>query len=516
MREKSSECHTQASHVRAMTEMCSREPPPAVLQHHHPALGSSKANGKNPTSPPVQQQQHHNHAAHHSQSSPRPSSLVASPASTPSGHEDDASNGASNAAPGNSNNHLPTPGGRLKFFKDGKFILELSHRRDGERTTWFPVPKKTFWPPANVTPSRQESSASLSVSDDNSSIQSSPWQRDHCWKQTSPRRNISTEFNFYYRRNPKTRLSAHPRLIARKRRQPLDTCSSLTQLQESLANHQQQKQPQPQSSTATLANARKLNGAAAAAVPPNKSLSIIIDKLARLLDPNVVSPRKRILRELERVSLEDQASKRRATPPQPANTPQSNETPAPVSKQLSSYSITSILGEDKPSAENEPGFLRNLLKPQERRHPPQPSQHSPQHSRSPQHHPHSPQQHPHSPQHHPHSPQHQPVYPRSTSRLDPAVAAAYLSPNAAASSIHQPLYGLPMMPPTGYRAPPFCWMHYSQPVHYAPPMPLYAAPPQPPHHTPSPSPPAHRYKDYREQTLTPPSDMPLNLSKHAG
>lgn len=59
-------------------------------------------------------------------------------------------------------NLLPTPGGRLKFFKDGKFILELSHRRDGEKTTWFPVPKKTFWPPASTIPNRQESSTSLS------------------------------------------------------------------------------------------------------------------------------------------------------------------------------------------------------------------------------------------------------------------------------------------------------------------------------------------------------------------
>lgn len=50
----------------------------------------------------------------------------------------------------------------MKFFKDGKFILELSHRRDGEKTTWFPVPKKTFWPPTSTIPNRQESSTSLS------------------------------------------------------------------------------------------------------------------------------------------------------------------------------------------------------------------------------------------------------------------------------------------------------------------------------------------------------------------
>lgn len=119
MREKSLECRTHAGHVRGTTEMCSRDPP--VLQ---PAL--SKANGKSP-SPRSNQRSNDSRLA--------------------GAIEDDA---------------LPTPGGRLKFFKDGKFILELSHRRDGERTTWFPVPKKTFWPPASVAPSRQESSASLS------------------------------------------------------------------------------------------------------------------------------------------------------------------------------------------------------------------------------------------------------------------------------------------------------------------------------------------------------------------
>ena len=95
--------------------MCSRDPPTL-----HPAL--TKANGKT--------------------LSPRP-----------------VNHGEARIDTGNS---LPNPGGRLKFFKDGKFILELSHRRDGDRTTWFPVPKKTFWPPASTTPNRQESSTALS------------------------------------------------------------------------------------------------------------------------------------------------------------------------------------------------------------------------------------------------------------------------------------------------------------------------------------------------------------------
>lgn len=53
------------------------------------------------------------------------------------------------------------------LLKDGKFILELSHRRDGEKMSWIPVPKKTYWPPPVSTPTvsnslRQESTTSLS------------------------------------------------------------------------------------------------------------------------------------------------------------------------------------------------------------------------------------------------------------------------------------------------------------------------------------------------------------------
>lgn len=274
------------------------------------------------------------------------------------------------------------------------------------------------------------------VSDDNSSIQSSPWQRDHCWKQTHPRRRITTEFNFYYRRNPKNRLCAHPRLIAKKRRRPLDSTAA-TFIPESM------------SYSKTL---RRSNG-----TPSGKVLSFIIEKLSRLLDPNVVSPRKRILRELERVSLEDQASKRRATP-QPICT---TSAPTPSSKQLSSYSITSILGENKPNPE--PGFLRNLLKPDER--------HIVKYSSSS-------------------------TYPRV--RIDPYIGSCN-------TSVHHSFYGVPMLPPGPYRAP--LWMHYPSPVHYPPPMQLYAAPP-PPHPS---SPSVHHYKDYREQTLTPPSGTFLTV-----
>lgn len=63
---------------------------------------------------------------------------------------------------------------KQSLFSDGKLIFELSHRKEGERASWVPVPKKTYWPPpggggvlppavaAIAGPSRQESSASLS------------------------------------------------------------------------------------------------------------------------------------------------------------------------------------------------------------------------------------------------------------------------------------------------------------------------------------------------------------------
>lgn len=197
---------------------------------------------------------------------------------------------------------------------------------------------------------------------------------------------------------------------------------------------------------------QKSNGAA-----PGKTLGFIIDKLARLLDPNVVSPRKRILRELERVTLGDQASKRRATPQSPTAAAY-----PPSPKQLSSYSITSILAEDKPSAE--PGFLRTLLRPEDR----QAFKYSSNQS-----------------------------YPRA--RVD-----TYVAPGGA--HMNHPIYGVSMLPPGPYRAP--LWMHYPPPVHYPPPIPLYA--PSPTH---PPSPTVRHYKDYREETLTPPSGryIPMNM-----
>lgn len=43
-------------------------------------------------------------------------------------------------------------GGRLKFFKDGRCLLELSHRTNGDQSEmWAPVTKKVFWPPTSAS-----------------------------------------------------------------------------------------------------------------------------------------------------------------------------------------------------------------------------------------------------------------------------------------------------------------------------------------------------------------------------
>ncbi|XP_011290256.2 LOW QUALITY PROTEIN: protein hairless [Musca domestica] len=156
-------------------------------------------------------------------------------------------------------------GGRLQFFKDGKFILELARSKDGEKGGWVSVPRKIFRTPSaatssTVTPtataatsggiipspllnpstasvigssasgvssggggsySKNECSNSFSFSDDNSSLQSSPWQRDHGWKQTAPHKNISKEMALFYHKPAYLKLTPKALLLAqRKRRNP--------------------------------------------------------------------------------------------------------------------------------------------------------------------------------------------------------------------------------------------------------------------------------------------------------
>lgn len=69
-------------------------------------------------------------------------------------------------------------GARLKFFKDGKFILELKKTFEGKRIIWISVHRKTYWSPQDPIPEVSSNPQQIStlLSEDNSSWQSS---RDH-------------------------------------------------------------------------------------------------------------------------------------------------------------------------------------------------------------------------------------------------------------------------------------------------------------------------------------------------
>ncbi|CAK1550442.1 unnamed protein product [Leptosia nina] len=329
-------------------------------------------------------------------------------------------------------------GGRLKFFKDGKFILELvrGSAREGERAGWVSVPRKTFWPPAAPTPPTPPTPphpappcASLSLSDDNSSLHSSPCtsHRDHCFKQPSPRRNLSKELAMYYCR-PSTLHSVQIRAASRlKRRRPHDPTQHealpdgtlrkpnglcdpkrngdiapsedksgkgedvvdgpietktksdsdrRTDLDREKYYHMKLKKPYQYHKLRVYKKTKPCT--------KRKELGRIIEKLREKIstypvlvnaklancrqEHMIVSPRKRILREMERVSLEDQGMKRRAKtvptlstasyPPSPGPSHTPHRAPPEtsrahngalskkentVSKNVSSYSIHSLL-----------------------------------------------------------------------------------------------------------------------------------------------------------------------------
>lgn len=375
-------------------------------------------------------------------------------------------------------NTISSSGGRLQFFKDGKFILELARARDGDKMGWVcstSVPRKTYWPPsgqsattATVNCHKNESSTSLSFSDDNSSIQSSPWQRDHCWKQTAPRRNISKEMCFYFFRSShisNISSSENRQKLYLKRRRPYDNTmiensigvkiengikSSSKKESENNVNNDmvdgkkikqevdectveenEMKLKTTKPARRNKINNKKLNTYIQKLIDRKLSYSIPVSNPVKPLNyGNVnnyskldahhlqhVSPRKRILRELEKVSLEDSTIMKRSRPKVTvapisngtsqttsctvtssasemnvtkcsngpiSNTSESNSIPTSTSRGISSYSITSLLGHSNskpqiPTSQQssqqsivDPSHLRAMLsspKSPEYRHP---------------------------------------------------------------------------------------------------------------------------------------------------
>ncbi|XP_063707109.1 protein hairless [Culicoides brevitarsis] len=224
----------------------------------------------------------------------------------------------------NNNNTPAITGDRLQFFKDGKFILELARAREGDKIGWVSVPRKAYWPPRVLSSisgnfKNNISNASFSCSDDNSSAQSSPYsQRDHHWKKNIPKKHVSKEMiMFYYRPIKVIKFSNEVMKSAkRKHRRPYDESKVSVTI---IKNEKELKTQKETSNTnkCFINDIQKLN------VVINKEktgrkLDIIIQKLKsrinsgllRLNHINVshhqhISPRKRILREFEKVSLED-------------------------------------------------------------------------------------------------------------------------------------------------------------------------------------------------------------------
>ncbi|XP_073950240.1 transcriptional corepressor hairless [Choristoneura fumiferana] len=483
-------------------------------------------------------------------------------------------------------------GGRLKFFKDGKFILELVRgcARGGERAGWVSVPRKTFWPPAAAPhapptpPAPAAPCASLSVSDDNSSIHSSPWQRDHCWKQQAPRRNLSKELAMYYCRPAALHAAAIRAGSRAKRRRPHDAsppdgepdpdrrprgedavdggpspdCNSKTnttavddrrtdcdrekyyhmKLKKPYQYHKLRvyKKTRPAIRPKLLARTVERLAARAAAQPASATAPAAVHaKLVSCRQEHaMVSPRKRILRELERVSLEEQGGKRRARtvpalstasyPAEPGPGPGPGPGPSrangaarshPLTKNASSYSIHSLLAMPE-EARRSPHS-----------HPPSLKTESPGSARSPDLSP--------SPDHY--------RYRHSALALSspgppPAPAAARDSPTPPELARYRAAYAAPAPAPpyaarqwgaatapfrprddwrelqymygygyagapavaAGYRAPPApLWMHYA------------VAPGLPPGPW---APLAHPLINDHIPKEEPTSDLPLNLSKH--
>jgi len=269
----------------------------------------------------------------------------------------------------------------------------------------------------------------FAVSDDNSSVQSSPWQRDHCWKQSNPRHNIGKEMTFVMQplRHVLCIRNLHflSNTIRRKRRSPYDPTEVRVLDGNSTNNGKLVRIKKVGSNPAKLtAIVQTLwervqgssSGDTVACSSSGVNMSVVMQNHARTvtvpttrMDPSIISPRKRILREMERVSLDDLASSKRqrarTTNALPCNNNNNGSSsnctvtcqtlqpgsalPCPPQSGTKgsvsgcSYSITSLLGtgrdDDNAVAgaailDSESSFLRTLLKsPSQQATSPEPS-----------------------------------------------------------------------------------------------------------------------------------------------
>ncbi|KZS17674.1 Uncharacterized protein APZ42_016559 [Daphnia magna] len=288
--------------------------------------------------------------------------------------------------------HKAPEGGRLQFYFDGKIVLELNDRRENGKTWWVPVTQKTYWPPpppSCSTPGstvRQESSASFSVSDESSvQSQSSPWLRETRWKNPNPTNKRTTSdvvtsdvegFMFALKGRERCRYQWSQR---RRPFRSIEQChvgpnSECVQCKvgwrkKSLAR------PSVSAITSRLLEKALSKKMVASAVP--------IERIETL-----VSPRKRLLRDMEKVRLHDKSSSpsssvlKKAKALMPATPLPTHSAaamaaaaaaavahslqPSKVYDRQSSYSIDSLLNkerqEEAAAASCSSSFLRSLLR----------------------------------------------------------------------------------------------------------------------------------------------------------
>lgn len=193
------------------------------------------------------------------------------------------------------------------------------------------------------------------VSDDNSSVQSSPWQRDHTWKQTTPQRNASNHMTFFYRGRSKRR---HKCVSYHLQRRPYATITLATEQSSGTSERTKCSMQGIKCNRCVSANPCQKN--IDKCVKPHQLMQIVQilwNKSLQVMN-NITSPRKRILRELERVTIDDLSYKRcrgkvnqvlpvSTAPPVITESAETNGSSVEESRATSSkncsYSITSLL-----------------------------------------------------------------------------------------------------------------------------------------------------------------------------
>ena len=249
--------------------------------------------------------------------------------------------------------------------------MELSDRCEGGKTWWVPVTQKTYWPPpppSCSTPGstvRQESSASFSVSDDSSvQSQSSPWQRETRWKNSTPLRALTSEgFILCIKSRERCRYQWTQRRrpfhwLGKCHVKPVGECSQCKVKWKSGTERP----------SLAIVTSRLLEKALA------KKPSLTSTEC-------LVSPRKRLLRDMEKVRLNDRSSSpswnalkkaKAVLPPTPLPTHSAAAVaaaaaahclqPTKVYDRQSSYSIDSLLNKETQEAPSNSSFLRSLLR----------------------------------------------------------------------------------------------------------------------------------------------------------